>query len=229
MLVQHLFHSPEQPVGRGYEAPDTLDGLGDHGGHVAGRGDVEQVAEIVDAPGDELVVRQMAERGAELVAAVHVRHLEGAEGGARPGGVTGDGDGAVGLAVVAAPHGQDLVGAAVLGGQHQGGVVGLGTRVGEEHLGVGNSRQLRDLLGQGNVGLHEVQGGGVKHPVRLRLDRLDHPRNAVTRDRHQDPPEEVQVAVAFGVDYVPTLPVHQRDRLVVVQADPGGYHRPVAL
>src|SRR5690606_39371674 len=111
--------------------------------------------------GGELVVRQVPERRAQLVAAVYVDDVEGRKGGRRPGSLTGYRHRGMGLAVVAAPDRQDLVGATVLRRQHEGGVVGLGARVGEEHLGVGYARQLGDLLGELDLRLDEVQGRGV--------------------------------------------------------------------
>jgi hypothetical protein len=44
VLVEHLLHGAEEPVGRGGEPADALDGLGDQAGDVAGGGDVEQVS-----------------------------------------------------------------------------------------------------------------------------------------------------------------------------------------
>ncbi len=84
VLVEHLLHRPEEPVGRRGESTDALDGLGDHAGDVTGRGDAEQVAQVGDAGSGELVVREMPERAAQLVAAVDVGDVERGQAGRRP-------------------------------------------------------------------------------------------------------------------------------------------------
>ena len=47
VLVEHVLHRPEEPVGRHGEPADALDRLGDHAGDVAGGGRGDDVAQVV--------------------------------------------------------------------------------------------------------------------------------------------------------------------------------------
>ena len=78
-----------------------------------------------------------------------------------PDRVTGDRHGAEGVAVVGVPHRQDLVGLARGEGGGERDLVGLGTGVGEEHLGVRDAGEFRDLLGQLDLAADQVERGGV--------------------------------------------------------------------
>src|SRR5690606_25155073 len=96
--VQHLAEGGVQAVGRGGEAADALDRFGDQGGGRAGV--AEEVLEVVDAGGDEVVVVQRRERPPAADAAVHVQRLQRGHRRRRPAAVAGDADGAEGAAVV---------------------------------------------------------------------------------------------------------------------------------
>jgi hypothetical protein len=101
-------------------------------------------------------------------------------------------------------------------------------RVGEEHLGVGDPRQAGDLLGEGDLILDQIQRRGVEHLLGLLLDGLHHRRDLVAGHGGEDPAEEVEVLVAFGVDGPAAIAVDERDRLLVVESDPGGQNGLVA-
>jgi hypothetical protein len=130
--------------------------------------------------------------------------------------------------VVAVAERQHLVAAPGGGGQQQRRLVGLAARVGEEHLGVGDPRQLGHPLGQLDLPADQVQGRGVDHPARLLPDRLHHFGRVVADHRGQDPGEEVEVAGTLAVDHPAALAVDQLDRLVVVEGQPGRQHLAVA-
>ncbi len=77
MFVEDLLESSEEPIGGRDEPAHPLDRLGDHGGHVTGGGDVEHVPQVVDTGCDELVVGEVAEGAAQLVAPVDVGDGQG--------------------------------------------------------------------------------------------------------------------------------------------------------
>ena len=64
VLVEHLLHGTEETIGRGREAADTLNGLGDHAGHITGRGHVDDIVQVLDARGGIGIVAELAERAA---------------------------------------------------------------------------------------------------------------------------------------------------------------------
>ena len=229
VLVEHLLQPAVEAVGRGGKPTNALDRLGDETGHVARGGDAQQVAQILFARFGVVLVREVTERAAIHVAALHIDRVERRQRGRRPRAIAGDGNSRVGLAVVAVAHRQHLVRLAVLGGHHQRRVVGLGAGVGEEDFGIGDAGQPCDLLGELDLRLDQVQGRGVKHLVGLRLDGRNHLGHFVTRHGGEDATEEVEVAVALCVPHMSTFAVDDRDRLLVVEGHPRRQHRPVPL
>ena len=79
----------------------------------------------------------------------------------------------------------------------------LGSGVDEEDFGVGYAGELGDPFGQLDLGFDEIEGGGVEHPLGLRLDGVHHLGDGMTNHADQDPPEEVEVPVPFGIDHMP--------------------------
>ncbi|GDY57513.1 hypothetical protein SVIO_081360 [Streptomyces violaceusniger] len=225
--IQHLAEGGEQPVGRGGEAADALDRLGDQRGDIAVRL-TEDVLEVGHARLDELAVGQPGERATGAHRAVHVQRLERGQAGRRPAAVAGDADGREGAAVVAVAHRQDLVGAAVGGGEQQGRVIGLGAGGGEEDPRVRDAGQRGHPLGQVDHGPVEVERGGVQDPAGLLADRLGDLGEGVGGHRGEDTAEEVEVAVALGVPDVASLAVGDLDGALVVDGEPVGEYGLVA-
>ena len=129
--------------------------------------------------------------------------------------------------MVAVAEGEDLVRPAGSGGEQQRGLVGLGAGGGEEDLGVGDGRQLREALGELDHGLDQVERRRVQHAAGLRLHRLDHLVDVVAGHGGEDAAEEVEVAAPLGVDHLAALAVDQRERLVVQQGEPRRQHAAV--
>ncbi len=222
VLVEDLLVRREQPVGRHREPSHALDRLGqqapDVGGMYAGG---QQRAQVFHAGlgvisvghvpvGEEVPVRTMQKMSTERTVA---RHL--------PGRVSGHADCAERASVVTATHGEHLVGAA--GGERgqQRGLVRLGTRVGEEHLGVVDAGQLRDLLRELDLVADQVQRRGVHDAGGdLPLDRVANFGHVVAEHVSQDAGEEVKVLPALGVGDPAALAAYELDRLVVVNRDP---------
>ncbi|MGX1090279.1 hypothetical protein RKD47_000960 [Streptomyces albogriseolus] len=224
--MQHLAERGVEAVGRRGEAADALDRLGDQRG---GRTAVaEEVLEVVDAGGDEVVVVEAGERAPGAHPAVHVQRLQRGERGRGPAAVAGDADGAEGAAVVAVAHRQDGVAAPVGGGEQQGGVVGLGAGGGEEDPGVRDAAELGDAFGEVHHRPVEVEGGGVDDPPGLFGHRLGDLGQGVGGHGGEDAAEEVQVAVAVGVPDVASLAVGDLDGVFVVEGEPVGEDGAVA-
>ena len=141
----------------------------------------------------------------------------------------GYGDRREGPAVVTVAQGQDLVGTPVGGGEQQGSVVGLGTRGGEEHPSVGDARQIADQFGQLDHRLGEIESRRVEGAGGLVGYRSGDFRYVVAEAGGEDPPEEVEVPLAFGVEDVAALPPVHGDGLLVVEGQPGGQDLAVAL
>ena len=220
VLVEHLLHLAEEAVRRGDEAAHTLDRFGDHRRHITCGGDVEHVAQIVHTRRDELVVGQMAERAAVLVPAVDVGHVHRTQRRRRPGPIAGDRNRRKRATVIRVAHRQDLIRLPVRRGQQQGGVVGFGTRIGEEHLGIGNRRKVGHHLGEFDLLFDQIQRRRVEHLLRLLLDGLDHAGRLVPGHRGQDAAKEVEVLLALGVHHPPTVTFDDRNRVFVIERQP---------
>ena len=229
--VEDFLVGREEPVGGHGEAADALDRLGDERADVGGvdRG-AQQRAQVRDAGLDELCVRQVAVGGQLLpVRAMQVVSTERVVAARLPASVARDGDGAEGPAVVRAPHREDLVGLAGAEGGGEGGLVGLGAGIGEEHLGIGDARDLGDLLGELDLAADQVERGGVVDPGRdLPLHRLADLSHVVAEHVRENAGEEVEVAVALAVVDAAALAADDLDRLAVVDTDPGWDDRTVA-
>src|SRR5262249_37656366 len=217
-------------VGGHREPVDALDRLGDQARDVPGGGRGEQVPEVRGAGCDVLRVGQAGERGQVPVGAVQVLHAERSELGTLPPDVAGDRDRAKRAAVVATAHREHLVGAAGGGGGHQRGLVGLGARVGEEHLGVLDAGQPRQLLGQFHLAADQGPGRGVHDPGGdLALDGVADLGQVVPEHVGEDAAEEVEVGAPGGVGDAAAAPADELQRVLVVQGHPVGQHSVVPV
>ena len=90
VIVELLLHGTKEPVGRGSKAANTLDWLGDKRGNVASRSHRQELSEVVHAGVGEGGVVGPGEGTAQLVGALHERHLETRVRGRRPRCMTRD-------------------------------------------------------------------------------------------------------------------------------------------
>lgn len=123
--------------------------------------------------------------------------------------------------MVGVAEGDQLVAVAVERRHQEGGLVGLGAAVGEEDLVQLGRGHRPDPLGELDLGADEEEGGGVDHPVELRLDRPGDLRERVPARNRGDTAEEVEVLAARPVVDVLPLAAADLDRGRVVETDAG--------
>ena len=228
MIRQDLFDRAEEAVGRRGEAADSLDGLSDQTGDVAGRHHVEDLLEIVEAGFGVGGIVQLAKRAPQSIATLHEVHRKPRQAGRRPRRVRRDGLGGERPAVVAVAHRQHLVGLAIRGRQQDGGVVGLAAGRDEANPRVGDARHRGDLLGELDHRLGQVESRGVHRPGGLGLDGGDHIGVAVADHRREHTTEVIQVAVALEIPDVAAFAAIDRQRVGVHRVDIRWHHGPIS-
>src|SRR4029077_13934917 len=106
-------------------------------------------------------------------------------------------------------------------GREDRGLDGLRPAVREEHLG---GPLAREDVGDGLRGLHQrnrgEEGRDVLERARLPLDRRDDAGLAMAERDREDAAEEVEIAFALGVEEPLALATDERQRLLVVGAQP---------
>ena len=227
--IEHLVHGAEEAVGRRGETADSLDRLGDQARDVARGHHVDDLDQVADGPLGEALVVEAAIGAAELVGPLHEVDRQPGVTRVRPAAMRRDRLRREGTAVVAVAHREYLVGLAVLGCKHDRGVVGFASRRREEDPRVRDPRDRRDLLGELDHGLAQVERGRVHDLGGLGLHGGDDIGLGVADHRREHAAEPVEIPVALEVEHIAALAPIDRDRVVVERRDVRRKNRSVPI
>ena len=139
----------------------------------------------------------MSERASIAIAVLNVADPHRRKRRCAPTAVTGYAHGRERTPVVAVAKGENLVRAPVAGSQQHSRLIGLGSRAHEVDLGVIHRSELRDLLGQLDGGLDQIERRTMNNFSGLVPNRLDDLGDVVPGRGREDAAEEIQITPAF--------------------------------